>query len=126
MAAKWIISQCDDYKQKDGHSKVIFNLHWRCTDSREYPNPEPKPDPDPGGWTPTLTAHGTVYGTCAVSTDNIQDFTPYDEVTEAMALSWLFSVMTVKQKAGCEANVEKQIADKIDPPTESGLPWASE
>ena len=117
MAAKWTINQCDDYKQKDGHSKVIFNLHWSCSDDREYPNPE-------GG--DPLVAHGSVYGTCAVSTDDIQDFTPYDEVTEAMALSWLFSVMTVEQKAGWEANVEKQIADKIDPPTESGLPWASE
>tara|TARA_R100000808_G_scaffold7213_2_gene21309 strand:+ start:1788 stop:2141 length:354 start_codon:yes stop_codon:yes gene_type:complete len=117
MAAKWTINQCDDYKQKDGHSKVIFNLHWSCSDDREYPNPE-------GG--DPLVAHGSVYGTCAVSTDDIQDFTPYDEVTEAMALSWLFSVMTVEQKAGCEASVEKQIADKIDPPTESGLPWASE
>ena len=59
MTAKWDISNCNDWKVKDGHEKVIFNLHWNCTDSREYPNPEPEPEPDPGGWTPTLTADGS-------------------------------------------------------------------
>ena len=123
MAAKWDISNCNDWKVKDGHEKVIFNLHWNCTDSREYPNPEPEPEPDPGGWTPTLTADGSVIGTCALDISDIQNFTPYAEVTKEMALGWLFSVMTVEQKAQSEAHVEKQIANQINPPTESGLPW---
>ena len=126
MAAKWDISNCNDWKVKDGHEKVIFNLHWNCTDSREYPNPEPEPEPDPGEWTPTLTAHGRVIGTCSLDISNIQDFTPYAEVTKEQALGWLFSVMTVEQKAQSEALVEQQIANQIDPPTESGLPWSSE
>jgi len=124
MAAKWDISNCNDWKIRDGHEKVIFNLHWNCTDSREYPNPEPEPEPDPGGWTPTLTAYGSIIGTCALNISDIQDFTPYAEVTKEMALGWLFSVMTVEQKAKSEAHVEKQIANKINPPTESGLPWS--
>ena len=125
MAAKWDISNCNDWKVKDGHEKVIFNLHWNCTDSREYPNPEPEPEPKPvpGGWTPTLTADGSVIGTCALDISDIQNFTPYAEVTKEMALGWLFSVMTVEQKAQSEAHVEKQIANQINPPTESGLPW---
>ena len=123
MTAKWDISNCNDWKVKDGHEKVIFNLHWNCTDSREYPNPEPEPEPDPGGWTPTLTADGSVIGTCALDISDIQNFTPYAEVTKGMVLGWLFSVMTVEQKAQSEAHVEKQIANQINPPTESGLPW---
>ena len=123
MAAKWDISNCNDWKVKDGHEKVIFNLHWNCTDSREYPNPEPEPEPDPGGWTPTLTADGSIIGTCALNIGDIQDFTPYAEVTKEQVLGWLFSVMTVEQKAQSEAYVEQQIANKINPPTESGLPW---
>ena len=128
MAAKWDISNCNDWKIKDGHEKVIFNLHWNCTDSREYPNPEPEPEPDPGGggsgWTPTLTAYGRVIGTCSLDISDIQDFTPYDQVTKDQALGWLFSVMTVDQKAKSEIHVEQQILNKIDPPTESGLPWS--
>tara|TARA_R100000656_G_scaffold84887_1_gene61960 strand:+ start:208 stop:582 length:375 start_codon:yes stop_codon:yes gene_type:complete len=124
MAAKWDISNCNDWKIKDGREKVIFNLHWNCTDSREYPNPEPEPEPDPGGWTPTLTAYGSIIGTCALDINDIQDFTPYDQVTKEMALGWLFSVMTVEQKAKSESYVEQQILNKIDPPTESGLPWS--
>ena len=124
MAAKWDISNCNDWKIKDGHEKVIFNLHWNCTDSREYPNPEPEPEPDPGGWTPTLTAYGSIIGTCALDINDIQDFTPYDQVTKEMALGWLFSVMTVEQKAKSEAHVEQQILNQIDPPTESGIPWS--
>jgi len=124
MAATWNISNCNDWKIKDGREKVIFNLHWNCTDSREYPNPEPEPEPDPGGWTPTLTAYGSIIGTCALDINDIQDFTPYDQVTKEMALGWLFSVMTVEQKAKSESYVEQQILNKIDPPTESGLPWS--
>ena len=116
MTAKWDISNCNDWKIKDGHEKVIFNLHWNCTDSREYPNPDPEGDP--------LVAHGSIIGTCALNISDIQDFTPYAEVTKEMALGWLFSVMTVEQKAQSEAHVEKQILNKIDPPTESGLPWS--
>ena len=123
MTAKWDISNCNDWKVKDGHEKVIFNLHWNCTDSREYPNPEPEPEPDPGGWTPTLTADGSVIGTCRLDISDIPDFTPYEEVTKDMALGWLFSVMPVEQKAQSEAHVAQQIANKINPPTESGLPW---
>jgi hypothetical protein len=131
MTAKWDISNCNDWKVKDGHEKVIFNLHWNCTDSREYQNPEPEPEPEPepgvepvpSGWAPTLTAYGRVIGTCALNISDIQDFTPYAEVTKDMALGWLFSVMTVEQKAQSEALVEQQILNQIDPPTESGLPW---
>ena len=134
MAAKWDISNCNDWKIKEGREKVIFNLHWNCTDSREYPNPEPEPEPEPdpepgvepvpSGWTPTLTAYGSIIGTCALDISNIQNFTPYAEVTKEQALEWLFSVMTVEQKAKSEAHVEQQILNKIDPPTESGLPWS--
>ena len=123
MAATWDITNCNDWKVKDGHEKVIFNLHWNCTDSREYPNPEPEPEPDPGGWTPTLTAYGSIIGTCALDISNIQDFTPYAEVTKEQVLEWLFSVMTVEQKEKSEIHVEQQILNQIDPPTESGLPW---
>ena len=123
MAATWNISNCNDWKIKEGREKVIFNLHWNCTDSREYPNPEPEPEPDPGGWTPTLTAYGSIIGTCRLDISDIQDFTPYAEVTKDMALEWLFSVMTVEQKAKSELHVEQQILNQIDPPTESGLPW---
>jgi len=115
MAAKWDISNCNDWKIRDGHEKVIFNLHWNCTDSREYPNPEPGGDP--------LIAYGSIIGTCRLPIDGIQDFTPYEEVTKEQALGWLFSVMTVEQKAKSEIHVEQQILNQIDPPTESGLPW---
>jgi len=115
MTATWNISNCNDWKIKEGREKVIFNLHWNCTDSREYPNPDPEGEP--------LTAHGSIIGTCALDINDIQDFTPYDQVTKDMALGWLFSVMTVEQKEKSEIHVERQIANQINPPTESGLPW---
>ena len=116
MAATWNISNCEDWKEKYGQQKVIFKLHWNCTDSREYPNPEPEGDP--------LVARGSIIGTCSLDISNIQDFTPYDQVTKEQVLEWLFSVMTVEQKAKSEIHVEQQILNQIDPPTESGLPWS--
>lgn len=116
MAATWNISNCEDWKVKNGHEKVIFNLHWNCKDEREYPNPEPGGGP--------LTAYGSIIGTCRLDISEIPDFTPYEEVTKEQALEWLFSVMTVEQKAKSELHVEQQILNQIDPPTESGLPWS--
>ena len=115
MTAIWNISNCNDWKIKDGRERVIFNLHWNCTDSREYPNPE---EGEP------LTAHGSIIGTCALDISDIQNFTPYAEVTKEQALEWLFSVMTVDQKAKSELHVEQKILNQIDPTTESGLPWS--
>tara|TARA_R110002020_G_scaffold462462_1_gene682003 strand:+ start:860 stop:1213 length:354 start_codon:yes stop_codon:yes gene_type:complete len=115
MAARWDISNCEDWKVKDGREKVIFKLHWNCADDREYPNPDPEGDP--------LVAYGSIRGTCVLDIGDIQDFTAYDQVTKEQALGWLYSVMTVEQKAKSEIHVEQQILNQIDPPTESGLPW---
>jgi len=116
MAAQWDILNCNVLKVKDGRERVIFRLHWNCTDSREYPGVGPDGE--------QLVAHGSIIGTCALDISDIQDFTPYAEVTKEQALEWLFSVMTVEQKAKSEAHVEQQILNQIDPPTESGLPWS--
>jgi len=132
MTATWNISNCDWWKVKDENEKVIFRLHWNCTDSREYPNPDPKPDPKPedepgsehGAWSEVLTAHGSIIGTCELASDGVENFIPFEDVTKEQALAWLFSVMTVEQKSQSENNVERQIQFQIDPPTASGNPWS--
>lgn len=116
MTAIWDISECEDWKEIHGNKQVIFKLHWNCSDSREYPNPDPEGAP--------LMAYGSVVGTCILNISDIQDFTPYNQITKDQALGWLFSVMTVEQKAKSEIHVEQQILNQIDPPTESGLPWS--
>ena len=110
MAATWSISQMDDYIEHDGHDQVIFTLHWQCTDQ-------------------TTVAPGETYNARVYSTQGLQPFgdldpfTPWSEVTESQALDWLHDRMGAEAVSAVEAEVEAQLVAKVNPTTESGVPW---
>ncbi len=52
------------------------------------------------------------------------DFIPYDELTQEIVLGWIQPVVTGSYEEHVNAQIAKQIADKIDPVTEPALPWA--
>jgi hypothetical protein len=49
------------------------------------------------------------------------DFKPYDEVTEAEVLGWVWGSV---DKDETEANLAAQIDAQKNPTSEAGLPWA--
>jgi hypothetical protein len=53
------------------------------------------------------------------------DFVPYDQLTQAIVLSWIQPVVTGSYEEHVNGVIAKQIADKIDPVTEPDLPWAT-
>jgi hypothetical protein len=72
------------------------------------------------------TFSGTVYGTCSFTQAANSDgtYTPYDKLTEAQVLGWVWS--SGVDKAEVEANVAKQIADQKNPPViQPPLPWSA-
>jgi hypothetical protein len=105
---KWEISALDCYPEQDGHSKVVFTVHWRrqATDG-------------------THTAE--IYGAQAVTLDPDAPFTPYADLTPALITGWLEDTFGEETLAAQKTALDQQIADQINPPIlRPSLPWAAE
>ena len=93
------------------HTKAdggIFTAHWRVTAEETV-----------GETTYTASAYGTA-GFTPDATD--PNFKPYDQVTEAEVLSWVWAqVDQAETEAALAAKIE---ADK-NPTTATGTPWAA-
>lgn len=101
----WVISQLDAYPQQDGHTDVVFVVHWR----RQATDGEHTAD---------------VYGSQAVTLDPEAPFTPYADLTEAQVIGWLEEAFGPETLAAQVAALGQQIANQINPPTVSPpLPW---
>jgi hypothetical protein len=65
------------------------------------------------------------YGTAGFTPDPASpDFIPYDDLTEADVLEWIWAQESFN-KDEIEENLAKQIETQKNPPTLSGLPWGS-
>lgn len=104
----WAINKLEAYPEYDGQSDVVFGIHW------------------------TLTAtdgihQAQIYGSHNMSLELDAPFTPYDELTEAQVIGWVFAGIGAEQAAALEANAERQLQDIINPPVVAPpLPWAAE
>jgi hypothetical protein len=85
--------------------KGIVTCHWRVTaEDGEY----------------TASA----YGTCGFTPDpSAPDFVPYDNLTEADVLQWVFDSMGAEQVISIQDALTAQIEDQKAPQTVAGLPW---
>jgi hypothetical protein len=80
-------------------------------------------------WTKTGTDEsgnsGTFSGATPFAPDPTQsDFVPFDQLTQAVVLSWVQPLVTGSYEEHVNAVIAKEIADKIDPVVEQPLPWA--
>lgn len=95
----WTISTTEYHKADGG----IFVAHWRAS----------AVDGDHSA---------SAYGTCGFTPDpESEGFKPYDEVTEAEVLSWVWGSNVDKEAA--EASLEQQIEAQKNPVTATGTPW---
>jgi hypothetical protein len=105
MAATWSIVQLDYTVSLDGKTNVVTNIHWNCTDE----------DADKNA--------GRTYGFQAIPTDDLSDFTAYDDITEANAIAWLKAALGDDGVSDQEDSVAAQIAVLKTPVNGSGKPW---
>jgi hypothetical protein len=99
MTITWTISQLDR-NTADG---AVYTAHWQVSSV----------DGDYDAY---------VYGTAGFTPDPISpNFIPYDELTEAEVLYWVWASGVDKDTT--EASLAKQIEDKKNPVTLKGLPW---
>ena len=107
MAITWSIVQLDYAVSLDGESDVVNNSHWQCIDEDDADN------------------QARVYGTVAIPTDDLSNFTPYADITEEQAIQWTKDALGAEEVASIEANVAAQL-QLIENPTEgSGTPWSN-
>ena len=107
MAITWSIVQLDYALSLDGETDVVNNSHWQCVDVDADGN------------------QGRVYGSVGIPTDDITDFIPYADITEAKALEWTKAALGDEEVASIEASVAAQLALLEDPVEGSGTPWAA-
>jgi hypothetical protein len=101
----WTVSQLDCYPEHEGHTDVVFNVHWRL-------------DGTDGEHT------AGVYGSVGLTLDPEATYTPYADLTEVQVIGWVQDALGKEQVASYEANVAQQIEDQIDPPVVTPpLPW---
>ena len=98
----WTISQLNR-TLPDG---MVYTAHWRVSDTDG-------------------NASGSVYGTISFPAKDPSDpsFVPYDQLTEAQVLQWVFDAMGADTVAAHEANVAAQIEAQKNPTTAAGVPW---
>ena len=89
-----------EYTKADGG---IFTVHWRVSAS----------DGD---------FSASSYGTCGFTYDaSAPDFVPYDSLTEADVLGWVWADGV--DKDATEAALAAKIEDQKHPTTAAGVPW---
>ena len=107
MAATWSIAQLDYSISSGGETNVVTNIHWDCTDADADGN------------------QGRTYGSTGIPTDDLSDFTAYDDIIEATAIAWLKEALGADGVSDQEAAVAAQIAVLKTPVNGSGSPWAA-
>ena len=104
----WKIDSMECKKQEEGFTDIVYNVHWRVngTDDVHYTS---------------------VYGSQILTydlTDPDYDFIAYEDLDEATVIGWLQDAMGAEQVTALEDNVENQLAQLANPPTEvKPLPW---
>ena len=96
MNITWKITQLDR-KTSDG---FVTTAHWTCTGEDE-------------GFV------GSVYASCSFEGELS---VPYEQLTEATVLSWVWQSV---DKEATEAAVAAQIEAQKNPVTATGLPWSN-
>ena len=105
MTITWAVTAMTAYPQQAGETDVVFSVAWCCTATDG-----------------TFTS--AVPGSIGVTWQAGTPFTPYDQLTEAQVLQWVFDGLGA-EKLTVEGYAVKGVEDQANPPTVSPpLPWA--
>jgi len=110
MTINWIIERLLVKPTEGSLTDVVITADWRCNGTETT-----------GTGDDAKTYSGTCYGSASFAPPT-ENFTPYDQLTEAQVLGWCFS--NGVDQAAIEANVTQQIENQINPPVIAPpLPW---
>ena len=97
MIYTWNNKTVDTYPSLEGHTDVIFNVHWRLTGEDTDGNV------------------GSTYGTISLDTSDLSNFTDFDSITEEQVNGWVEAAMGAEEVQAKKDAIDSQIAEQINP-----------
>jgi hypothetical protein len=99
----WNVNTVDVYPSDEGHSNVIYNVHWvlNATDT----------EVDAAG-NPYVAS---VYGTQSLDTSDLSNFTDFDSVTSSQVQGWVEAAMGEEAVQGLKDGLDANIASQKNP-----------
>lgn len=99
----WNCKTVDVYPTQGDLEQVVYNVHFRITGTSDELNDQGEPY--------SFTQNGTQ----ALSTEGIEDFTPFSELTNELVTGWVKAAMGEEKVASIESGVESMINLTINP-----------
>jgi hypothetical protein len=99
----WNCRTVDVYPTDETYADVVYNVHWIVTGTSDQLDPQDNP----------YTA--TSIGTQTLSTSDITDFIPFEDLTNEEVVAWTQGAMGEEQVAQIETNIDAQIESLITP-----------
>ena len=100
----WNVNTVDVYPSDEGHSNVIYNVHWRLNAADN--------ELDAEGY-PLYTA--SVYGAQRLNTSDLSNFTDFDNVTSSQVQGWVEAAMGAEEVQSLKDGLDANIADQKNP-----------
>jgi hypothetical protein len=97
----WDCKTVDVYPTHDGHSDVVYVVHWRLNAESDQQDAEGN------------NYSASVYGTHSVNADDISNFIPFADLTNDVVTGWVTTGMGEDEvqslKDGLDSNIDSQI-----------------
>ena len=99
----WNCKTVDCYPEQNNEADVVYNVHWIVTGVSDQVDPQGKP----------YSAQNI--GTQGLNTSQIENFIPFNELTNDEVADWTKAAMGGKEVAGIEENIQNHINSLITP-----------
>tara|TARA_Y100000004_G_scaffold60326_1_gene67358 strand:+ start:294 stop:692 length:399 start_codon:yes stop_codon:yes gene_type:complete len=99
----WDCKTVDCYPTFEDNADVVYNVHWRLNCTSDKVDAEGNP------------YVASVYGTQAISTEDIKDFIPFADLDNATVSGWVQTTMGDDEVAELKSNLDANIESQINP-----------
>jgi hypothetical protein len=96
----WNCRTVDVYPTYESEADVVYNVHWSLQASEQVDG---------------KTYEANVYGTQAIELGDIEEFIPFEDLTNEVVTEWVKSAMGEEQVEGLENALSLNIANQINP-----------
>ena len=108
MKFTWVAKQLNVIPSKEQHKDVVYSIVWEinAVDGEDF---------------------ASNFGAVLVNTDNLENFTAYENLTEKQVLSWIFAALGQEGKMKIESEAQAVIEAKkllVTIVSKASLPWA--
>jgi len=99
----WDVNTVDVYPSEEGHSNVIYLVHWRLNATDTEVDAEGNP------------YVASVYGTQSLDTSDLSNFTNFESVTSSQVQGWVETAMGEEEVANLKTALDSQIENQKNP-----------